>query len=120
MPLSNLITDLIDDIHNPVILWQAGIIIVCIVLGWALSRLLRGAYAGLPRAQTLTLEVPQDAVTPGRLCDQNVAYQILHFAGPTSAPARNDDTLGEYWMNKLIEEQGDLIQMLRAVITGAK
>ncbi|MES2321148.1 MAG: mechanosensitive ion channel domain-containing protein [Pseudomonadota bacterium] len=46
MPLSNLLTDLIDDIHNPVILWQAGIIFVCIVLGWGLSRLVRGAYAG--------------------------------------------------------------------------
>lgn len=50
------------------------------------------------------LEVPAEAVTPGRLCEQNVAFQILHFAGPTSAPARHDDTLGEYWMNRLLEE----------------
>jgi hypothetical protein len=67
----------------------------------AIGLALEGGVPGRPLAH---LEVPQDAVTPGRLCDQNVAYQILHFAGPVSAPARNDDTLGEYWMNKLIEE----------------
>jgi len=59
---------------------------------------------GLPGRPLACLEVPVDAVTPGLLCDQNVAYQILHFAGPVSAPARHDDSLGEYWMNRLVEE----------------
>ncbi len=45
MPLSNLLTDLLQDINKPVILWQAGIIVVCAVLGWSLARLVRGAYA---------------------------------------------------------------------------
>ena len=45
MPLSNLLTDLLQDINKPVILWQAGIIAVCAVLGWSLARLVRGAYA---------------------------------------------------------------------------
>ncbi|MBM4129844.1 hypothetical protein FJ250_02285 [bacterium] len=67
----------------------------------AIADALGGGPGGLPLAR---LEVPVEAVTPGLLCEQNVAYQILHFAGPTSAPARHDDTLGEYWMNRLLEE----------------
>lgn len=67
----------------------------------SIAEALVGGMAGRPLAQ---VEVPVDAVTPGLLCDQNVAYQVLHFAGPTSAPARHDDTLGEYWMNRLLEE----------------
>ena len=67
----------------------------------AIADALAGAGAGGPLAK---LEVPTDAVTPGLLCEQNMAYQVLHFAGPTSAPARHDDTLGEYWMNRLLEE----------------
>ncbi|MBK7672019.1 MAG: hypothetical protein IPJ24_11690 [bacterium] len=66
-----------------------------------IAEALGAGVAGRPLAR---LEVPVDAVTPRHLCDQNVAYQILHFAGPTSAPARHDDTLGEYWMNRLLEE----------------
>lgn len=67
----------------------------------AIAEALGTGIGGRPLAR---LEVPVDAVTPSRLCDQNVAYQILHFAGPVSVPARHDDTLGEYWMNRLIEE----------------
>jgi hypothetical protein len=59
---------------------------------------------GLPGRPLAHLDVPADAVTPGLLCQLNGAYQILHFAGPVSAPARHDDTLGEYWMNRLLEE----------------
>jgi small-conductance mechanosensitive channel len=45
MPLSNLLTELFDDIDKPVILWQAGIILVCLVVGWGLARLLRTVFA---------------------------------------------------------------------------
>ncbi len=45
MPLSNLLSDLLEDINKPVILWQAGIIAVCVALGWMMARLVRGAYA---------------------------------------------------------------------------
>ena len=45
MPLSNLLSDLLDDINKPVILWQAGIIVVCAVLGWSLARMVRAMYA---------------------------------------------------------------------------
>ncbi len=45
MPLSNLLSDLFDDIYNPAIFWQAGIIVACIVGGWALSRMIRGMFA---------------------------------------------------------------------------
>ncbi len=47
MPLSNLLTDLLADIHKPEILWQAGIIVVCIVLGWLLARLVRANGSGV-------------------------------------------------------------------------
>lgn len=45
MPLSNLLTELFEDLDKPVILWQAGIILVCMAVGWGLARLLRGTYA---------------------------------------------------------------------------
>jgi small-conductance mechanosensitive channel len=45
MPLSNLLSDLLEDINKPVILWQAGIIIACMVTGWMLARLVRSTYS---------------------------------------------------------------------------
>jgi small-conductance mechanosensitive channel len=45
MPLSNLLSDLLADINKPVILWQAGILAVCVLMGWTLARMVRGAYA---------------------------------------------------------------------------
>src|SRR5215203_5890435 len=45
MPLSNLLSDLLEDINKPVILWQAGIILACVILGWTLARLVRSTYA---------------------------------------------------------------------------
>lgn len=50
------------------------------------------------------LDLPASAITPSHLYEQGVAYQVLHFAGPTSYPARANDEAGEYWMNRLIEE----------------
>ncbi|MES2316244.1 MAG: mechanosensitive ion channel domain-containing protein [Pseudomonadota bacterium] len=45
MQFSNLLSDLIEDINKPVILWQAGIIAVCAAVGWLSARLVRSAYA---------------------------------------------------------------------------
>jgi small-conductance mechanosensitive channel len=45
MPLSNLLIELFEDIDKPVIYWQAGIILVCMAVGWGLARMLRNAYA---------------------------------------------------------------------------
>ena len=47
MPISNLLTDLLDDIHKPGIVWQAGIIVACVALGWLLARLLRANGTGV-------------------------------------------------------------------------
>lgn len=41
MPLSNLLTDLINDLRDPRILWQAAAIGVCLALGWFIARLIR-------------------------------------------------------------------------------
>ena len=47
MPLSNLLTELFEDIDKPVILWQAGIILVCMVAGWLIARMMRRAGNGV-------------------------------------------------------------------------
>ena len=44
MPLSTLLSDFIDDIREPGILWQVGAIVLSIALGWGLARLMRNAY----------------------------------------------------------------------------
>ncbi len=44
MPLSNLLNDFIDDIREPGVLWQIGVILLCVLLGWGLARLLRGPF----------------------------------------------------------------------------
>ena len=47
MPIQNLLTDLLGDIHKPEIVWQAGIIVVCVAAGWLLARLLRANGTGV-------------------------------------------------------------------------
>jgi small-conductance mechanosensitive channel len=44
MPLSDLLSDLLGDLRDPGLLWQAGAILACVVAGWGLARLIRGAY----------------------------------------------------------------------------
>ncbi|MGZ8289953.1 MAG: mechanosensitive ion channel family protein [Telluria sp.] len=41
MPLSNLLTDLINDIRDPGVLWQVAAIVVSVALGWFLARSIR-------------------------------------------------------------------------------
>lgn len=43
MPLTNMLTELLDDIQTPAVLWQAAAIVACMALGWWLARLLRNA-----------------------------------------------------------------------------
>lgn len=40
-PLLNLITDFVDDFRQPAILWQALVIVACLVLSWLMVRQLR-------------------------------------------------------------------------------
>jgi hypothetical protein len=57
------------------------------------------------RGETLiNLDLPVEPVTPSDLIGKGFQYQAIHFAGPTSQPARPEDPYGEYWMNRLIEE----------------
>ena len=57
------------------------------------------------RGETLiNLDLPLDPVTPIDLIKQGFQYQAIHFAGPTSKPARPSDAFGEFWMDRLIEE----------------
>lgn len=41
MPLSNLLSDLLTDIRDPHLLWQAVAIVACVASGWFLARLIR-------------------------------------------------------------------------------
>ncbi|QYF91910.1 mechanosensitive ion channel [Massilia sp. PAMC28688] len=52
MAFSNLLADLISDFNKPKIVWQAGIIAACALIGWLLARVVRGAYAD-PNGRTM-------------------------------------------------------------------
>ncbi len=46
MPLANLLNDLLGDLRDPSLMWQAGAIVLSVLLGWTLSRFLwRGVKA---------------------------------------------------------------------------
>ncbi|AKU24172.1 mechanosensitive ion channel [Massilia sp. MB5] len=51
VPLTNLLNDLVEDLHNPGLLWQLLAVAASILLGWGLSRWLR-ARVEQQRAQT--------------------------------------------------------------------
>ncbi|MFL6676571.1 MAG: mechanosensitive ion channel family protein [Massilia sp.] len=44
MPLSSMLADLIGDLGNPDVLWQAIAVVLCAGLGWLLARLVRSAW----------------------------------------------------------------------------
>jgi hypothetical protein len=69
------------------------------------AELIDGALEHRLQGETLSkLDLPLDPVTPSDLVKKGLQYQAIHFAGPTSHPARPDDTFGEYWMDSLIDE----------------
>lgn len=54
MPISNLLSDLLDDLRDPGLLWQVAAIAVCIALGWIMARLLRRlSLRGVPGADSI-------------------------------------------------------------------
>jgi small-conductance mechanosensitive channel len=44
--LSGLLSDLWSDLHNPNVLWQIGALFLCLTIGWAAARAVRGRLAG--------------------------------------------------------------------------
>ena len=48
MPLPKLLSDFLDDLREPGILWQVGAIAVCIAIGWGLARFIRNKYLQRP------------------------------------------------------------------------
>jgi hypothetical protein len=61
------------------------------------------ALAGSPLGSAVArFEVPADAITPTRLREQALAYQAIHYAGPTSQPAAQADLADERWLEHLI------------------
>jgi len=49
-PLANLLLDLLDDLHDPSLLWQLAAIAVSILLGWGLSLAVRRSFAPAKQA----------------------------------------------------------------------
>jgi small-conductance mechanosensitive channel len=44
MPLPKLLSDFLDDLREPGILWQVGAIVLCIAIGWGLARFVRSKF----------------------------------------------------------------------------
>ena len=44
MQMSKLLSDLLADLREPGVLWQAGAIALCVLMGWGLARFLRNRY----------------------------------------------------------------------------
>lgn len=63
------------------------------------------ALAGAPLGSALArFEVPADAINPTRLREQALAYQAIHYAGPTSQPAALADQADDRWLEGLITD----------------
>lgn len=42
---SNLWSDLWTELHNPSLVWQIGVLVLCIAIGWGMARVLRGRFS---------------------------------------------------------------------------
>jgi hypothetical protein len=63
------------------------------------------ALAAAPYGEALAhFEVPDGTVTPTRLREQALAYQAIHYAGPTSRPAALADQADDRWLERLIQD----------------
>ncbi len=67
-----------------------------------------------------SVHVPTKSMTPNELNSQGLAYQAIHFAGPTSVPVRMDDANGEFWMNQLIGDNATPKEAELEEIAGAE
>ena len=75
------------------------------------------ALAGAPLGSSLArFEVPAGALTPTRLREQALAYQAIHYAGPTSQPAAQADQADDRWLERLI---GDATAVADEDVDGA-
>ncbi|RKZ12025.1 hypothetical protein DRQ50_12605, partial [bacterium] len=61
--------------------------------------------SGAPLGSTLAhFELPDEALTPTSLREQALAYQAIHYAGPTSEPADQADQADDRWLEGLIAD----------------
>jgi hypothetical protein len=67
----------------------------------AIEQALKAGPLGEPLAR---MTVPTEALTPSQLPELGLAYQAIHFAGPTSQRMQADDKEGALWMDRLLEE----------------
>lgn len=66
-----------------------------------IAQVLAGGRLGRPLAR---LHVPDGAVTPDALAAKGLAYQAIHYAGPTSASTQYDASRGQDWVELLMGE----------------
>lgn len=62
MPISSLLQDLINDLSDPQVLWQAGAIAGCIGAGWLLARLVRNAWLKQDGSALMTFGIESAAL----------------------------------------------------------
>ena len=67
----------------------------------AIGQALAPGALGEPLAR---IQIPVEAITPSQLHGLGLAYQVIHFAGPTSQRVHPTDEATESWMDRLLAE----------------
>jgi len=93
-----------DGIARPEILFVAGHSVEAIRgLIFREAESIAMALTGAPLGPSLArLEIPAHALTPSRLRTQALAYQALHYAGPTSQSPAEADAGDDAWLENLL------------------
>jgi hypothetical protein len=69
--------------------------------GEAIEAAVKGTTLARPLAR---FHIPSTPITPGELSGMSLAYQALHFAGPVSHPAAQEELEQPDWMDTLVED----------------
>ncbi len=104
--LRGTLTQLRDGVARPEVLFVAGHSDEAVRRlihreGERVAAALEDARWGEPLAH---LDLPATTPTPSRLTEQAVLYQAIHYAGPTSCPARAADAAAEPWLDQLVHD----------------
>src|SRR5437879_2458307 len=87
---SSLLSDLWDDLQNTDVVWQIGAILLCIVVGWALARLLRRRMAVRGEQQRI-VRLGVESFT--RVLSPLLIFLLLLGTKPLLAPAHHNNLL---------------------------
>jgi small-conductance mechanosensitive channel len=122
---SSLLSDLWDDVQNADVVWQIGAILLCIVIGWALARLLRRWIAGRGEQQRI-VRLGVESFT--RILSPLLIFLLLLVAKPLLAHGHHTNLLrvaiplaasqvlirlGFYILRRAFKRQGQVGNFLR-------